>query len=261
LTEQIVDEGKNIAIIPSTPSLPYDEKIPSRTTIVYETLVDPAVIKIAAENLKLQLFAKYGFLRPAEAEISVTGIEKYYEPYIIISGKYSIDYYRKRSLNFPIDKNVTEIAFPFTTIQAKTTIDVSGKEQREIMIQGDERVKNQIEASLALNGSGRDISLKDLPSAPSEKDPEGALSKTLSKPVSPDLELSILRTRIFKRPDDISWIANETFQVTERLVIYTPRFRATYKHNKTGQEKAAEFDGVTGRLIHTNDSRITTSSI
>ena len=69
------------------------------------------------------------------------------------------------------------------------------------------------------------------------------------------MELSILRTRIFNRPEDVSLIASETFQVTERLVIYIPpRFRAAYKHTRTGKERTAEFDGVTGKLVQTSNS-------
>jgi len=260
LTEQVFDDGDNTFLISSEPTLPFDEKIPSRKIIVYETLVDPAVIKIAAENLKSQLFVKYGFLKPAINEITVASIEKYYQPYLMISGKYSIDYYRKRIWNIPVENNVAEVVFPFTRIEAKTAPDASGKIVKTVLLQGEERVKNQTEASLTLNEAGKDISLKDLPSAPSEKNPEEILTKTGTKQVPPDLELSILRMRIFSRPADVSWIANETFHVTERLVIYTPRFRVTCKHIKTGKERAAEFDGVTGKLIHTGDSRITTAS-
>ena len=258
MTEQVFDDGDNTVLVSSQPALPFNEKIPPRKTIVYETLVDPAVIKIAAENLKTQLFAKYGFLKPAANEINVISIEKFYQPYLIISGKYSIDYNRKRTWNIPVESNVIEIVFPFTRIEAKTAPDAS---ERAVMLQGEERVKIQIEASLSLNEAGKDIPLKDLPAAPSEKNPEETLTKTNTQQVPPDLELSILRTRIFNRPTDVSWIANETFQVTERLVIYAPKFRAAYRHSKTGKERTAEFDGVTGKLIQTSDSRTTTSSI
>ena len=261
MTEQVFDDGENSVLVSSQLALPSGEKIPNRKTIVYETLVDPAVMKIAAENLKTQLFVKYGFLRPVSTEINVVNIEKFYQPYLIISGKYSIDYYRKRTWNIPVENNVTEIVLPSTRIEAITKRDAAGKTTRAVTLEGEERVKNQTEASLTLNEAGKDIPLKDVPSAPSEKNPEEALAKSNTKEVQPDLELSILRTRIFNRPTDISSIANETFQVTERLVIYAPRFRATYKHNKTGKEQTAEFDGVTGKLIQTSDSRNTPASI
>jgi hypothetical protein len=100
-----------------------------------------------------------------------------------------------------------------------------------------------------------------LPTAPSEKNPEKVLSSLGVKEVPRDLELSIIRTRIQKRPVDISWIANEVFEVDERLVVYAPRFRVLFKHVKSGKERVAEFDGVTGKLICPSDSRVTQASI
>ena len=44
--------------------MPPKEKIAKRKTIVYQTLVDPTVIKVAAEKLKNKLFVKFGFLKP-----------------------------------------------------------------------------------------------------------------------------------------------------------------------------------------------------
>jgi hypothetical protein len=43
-------------------------------------------------------------------------------------------------------------------------------------------------------------------------------------------------------------------------VVYAPRYRAVFKHAKSGKERVAEFDGVTGKLIRTSDSRNTIGS-
>jgi hypothetical protein len=102
--------------------------------------------------------------------------------------------------------------------------------------------------------SGKEVSLKQLPSAPSEKKPEKIVKKLGEKQVPPEFDLDILRSRIQKRPADVSWIQSESFEVTERVVIYTPRFRALYKNSRTGKERAAEFDGVTGKLVRVGDS-------
>jgi hypothetical protein len=260
LTETICD-NENVVIISSQATLPFDEKIAQRKTIVFETLVDPAVIKISAENLKTELFLKYGFLKPAIHEVQLTSVEKYYEPFIVINGKYLIDYYRKRKWELNVENSVTEVVFPFQRIEAKTTPDSLGKLRKTITLEGEERVQTENKASLTLNQSGKDIPLKDLPSAPSEKNPEETLAKYGVKQIPPNMDLSILRTRIFKRPTDVSWIANENFEVNERLVIYAPRFRASFKHTKTGKEQIAELDGLTGKLIRIADSRVNQASI
>lgn len=260
MTETIC-ENENVVIISSQAALPFDEKIAQRKTIVFETLVDPAVIKISAENLKTELFLKYGFLKPALHEVQLTSLEKYYEPFIVICGKYSIDYYRKHKWALNVENSVTEVAFPFQRIEAKTTPDAFGKFRKTATIEGEERVQTENKASLTLNQSGKDIPLKDLPSAPSEKNPEETLAKYCVKQIPSNMDLSILRTRIFNRPTDVSWIANENFEVNERLAIYAPRFRASYKRIKTGEERIAEFDGLTGRLIRVTDSRVIQASI
>jgi hypothetical protein len=254
-------ENENSIIISSKAKTPHGEEIATRKTIVYETLVDPEVIKVAGENLKDKLFTRYLFLKPQPNEVNIISIEKFYEPFILISGRYSIDYYRKHVWTIKIENGISEVTFPFATFKASEVTDSSGKTSKVVVIEGEERLRIENKASLSLNQSGIDVSLKQLPSAPSEKNPEETLAEFCVKKVPPNLDLSILRTRIQKRPTDISWIANETFEVNERTVIYTPRFRVTFKHAKTGKQKTAEFDGVNGKLIHFGDPRGTQPSI
>ena len=254
-------ENENPIIISSKAKHPLEEKIAPRKTIVYETLVDPAVIKVAGENLKDELFTKYLFLKPQPNEVKIVSIEKFYEPFILISGHYSIDYYRKHIWTIKVENEISEVIFPFARFKTKETAGSSGKISKAVVIEGEERLKIENQASLSLNQSGMDISLKQLPSPPSEKNPEETLAEFCVKKVPPNIDLTILRTRIQKRPTDISWIANETFEVNERTVIYTPRFRVTLKHVKTGKQKTAEFDGVNGKLIHLGDSRETRPAI
>jgi hypothetical protein len=67
--------------------------------------------------------------------------------------------------------------------------------------------------------------------------------------IAGDADLNVLRSRIARRPKDISRLVSELFEVGERAVIYTPRFSVQYKNLKTGEEKTVEFDGVTGERI------------
>lgn len=244
----------DIVISPEAKS-PFHENIVERKTIVYETLVDPAVIKIAAENIKEQLFTKYIFLRPSPDEVTVLSIEKWYEPFILITGRYSIDYYRKRIVTFKVDNAVSEVVFGFGRFSSKQITDSLGKTHKGIEISGEERLQIEVKANLALDKLGKDTSLKQLPAAPSEKNPEEILTKANEEQVAADFEVKALRNRIQRRPTDIAWIENEAFEVTERMIIYTPRFRAVCRNNHTGRKRVAEFDGVTGKLIRTHDSQ------
>ncbi len=257
---ETVQEEKIVISSTPEPKSPFEEKIASRKTIVYETLVHPAVIKIAADNLKDQLFAKYGFLKAKPEEVTIASIDVYYEPYIVISGKYSIDYFRKHVWTLKVADEVSEVTLCLEKFKPTQVPDSSGKAYMGIKLEGEERVKNEIKASLALDKSGRDVSLKELPSAPSERNPEEVLAKSGTKEVPADFDLSVLRTRIFKRPSELSWIVNELFEVNERTVIYAPRFRAVFKNVNTGKEKTAVFDGVTGKLIQKADTQTTQAS-
>jgi hypothetical protein len=257
--ETVQDEKIIVSSTPE-PKSPFEDRITARKKIVYETMVNPAVIKIAAENLKDQLFAKYGFIKAKPEEVNIASIDTYYEPYVIISGKYSIDYYRKHVWTIKVADEVSEVALCLEKFKPTQVTDSQGKPYMGIQLQGEERVKTEAKASIALDASGRDVSLKELPSAPSERNPEEVLAKSGTKQVPPDLDLSVLRTRIFKRPTEISWIVNELFEVSERTVIYAPRFRVLFKDVKTEKEKIAIFDGVTGKLLQKEDTRVTQAS-
>lgn len=260
MTEIVCDEKENAIIISSEPKQPFEESIVTRKTIVYQTPVDQDVIKIASENVKDQVFTLYGIFKANPRDVEITSIEKFYQPFILITGRYFIDYYRKQSYTIKIENGVSEVTFPFAVYKTREIMDSYGKIRTAVKLEGEERLIKEFKASLVLDESGRDVSLKQLPSAPSEKEPQEIMAKFNIKEVPPNLDLSVLRTRIQKRPQDISWVANESFEVTERLVVYAPRFRVQFKHTRIGKERAAEFDGVTGKLIHMRDSRLARSA-
>lgn len=105
MTEAV--SGEKIVI--STETIPSNERIAERKTIVYETRIDSTVIKVAGEKLKAQLFARFGFMKPKPEEIRLISVDKHYEPYMVISGKYAIDYYRKCAYMIRVDKKVLEV--------------------------------------------------------------------------------------------------------------------------------------------------------
>jgi hypothetical protein len=245
LTEAV--HAENIVI--STETASSNEKIAEKKTIVYETRVDPTVVKIAGEKIKDQLFTRFGFLRSNPNEVQFVSIEKYYEPYSMISGRYFIDYYRKCAYSINVDKEVLEVVLLNNTLKPEQSAGSSQKNQNEIKLEGEERLKYDVKASLFFDQSGKDVTLGGLPSAPSERHPEKILKQFGTQEIAGDADLSVLRSRIAKRPRAVSRIVSELFEVDERAVIYAPRFRVQYRNLKTGEEKTVEFDGVTGDRI------------
>jgi len=236
-----------------TNTKPMQEKIPERKIVVYKTLVDPTVVKIAGEKLKTKVFTRLLFLKPRPEEIQNVSVEKYYEPYFLVDGNYSIDYYRKRFYTFNVDKRVQEVIL----LEKTLTPDLPKKRSRElyksITLEGKERLLYENKACLLLNENGRAVNPRQVPSAPCEGHPKKALKqfKKIMKNVeaAPNKEIEILRSRIVKRPPDAERVVQEQFQVSERSVIYKPVYKLTFKNVRTDKVKTAKIDGVTGRPI------------
>jgi hypothetical protein len=246
LTESLSEEK---IVVSSDPS-PSHEKIADRRTIVYETLVDPTVIRLKGEKLKTWMFTKYFFLKPSPDEIQLVSINKYYEPFMVISGKYAIDYYRKSAYTVKLDKEVQDVIILSQQFQPEQTIDSLGENRSTIKVEGEEHVKKEVAASLVLNRSGRNVSSESLPSGTSERNPEKILTECGIEEIPEDIDLDVIQSKILKRPKDISRIVDELIEVNERVVIYSPRFRLVYKDTVTGKEKTIEFDGITAKRIH-----------
>ena len=240
-----MSEAKQIqpVVIPADPAWKKDKNV-ERKTVVYETHVAPTVIRVTGEKLKKQLFTKYGVFKPKPEEIQFVSLEKFYEPYVVISGRYFIEYFRKRAYMFRVDEPVREVV----VLNNKFTPENSGN-GRIIKLFGEERLVNEVKSFLIMDQEGKDAQIENLPSTSSVKKPEKAIKKNEIKELPEDEDVDLLRARIARRPEEISRILEEKFEVAERTVIYTPRFRVKFKNARTGEEKALVIDGVLSKKI------------
>ena len=236
-------------IIISTETTPSSEKIAERNTIVYETRIEPNVMETIGDKIKAQLFARFGFIKPKPEEIQLVSIDKYYEPYIMISGRYFVDYYRKCTYVVKVDNRVQEIILSNQKYKPNQPTDSSAKDNNVLKLQGEERLTTEVKASLVLDKFGQDVSPEELTSATPEKNPKEILAAFGVKEIAQDADLDIIQSKILKRPKDINRLVTELFEVNERAIIYSPRFRVLYTHVKTGEMKAVEFDGITAQRI------------
>lgn len=232
---------------------PTPEKIPERKIVVYKTLVDPTVIKIAGEKLKTKVFTKFGFLKPKPEEIQNVSVEKYYEPYFLVDGDYTIDYYRKRFYTLNIDRKVQEVIIFDKTLTPDLPKQASRTPYKSMTLEGEERLLYENKMCLILDEAGRGVDPRRVPSAPCEKTSKKVLAKfsaTLERlKAAPDKEVNVLRSKIVKRPPDAERVVKELFNVSERSVIYTPVYRLAFRNMKTGEMRSVRIDGVTGRAI------------
>mgnify|MGYP000374327853 CR=1 FL=1 len=229
------------------------EEIPKRKIVVYKTLVDPTVVKIAGEKLKTKVFTRFMFLKPRPEEIQNVSVEKYYEPYFLVDGSYSMDYYRKRFYTLNVDRRVQEVIILDKTLTPDLPKTRSKKPYKSITLEGEERLLYENKACLLLNEAGREVNPRQVPSAPCEEHPKKVLKefKEITKNVdmAPNKEIDILKSKIVRRPTDIERVVQEQFQVSERSVIYKPVYKLKFKNVRTGEVKTVKIDGVTGRPI------------
>lgn len=232
------------------PLPPMPEKTVERKVIVYKTMVDPTIIKLAAEKVKDRIFRRYGFLKPPADQIRQVSFEKDYEPYFVVEGKYTIDYYRGRTYTIPIDENALEIVLLDQTLKPEPAKE--WRQNKAVKIEGEERLIHEGKAYLVLDANGREVSPKRIPSASHEEHPKKILAEYESDRklnFDPDKEIEVLKAKIAKRPPEIKRIVNELLEVSDRAVIYIPVYKIKLQNVKTGEEKVVKFDGVTAQLI------------
>jgi hypothetical protein len=220
------------------------ENIVKRKTIVYEAHIDPTVIRVSGEKLKKQLFTRFWFLKPKSEEIQFVSLDKYYEPYIVISGKYFIDYFRKCTYIFKVDDAVREVVL----LDSKF-VPENSRSTKIVKLHGEERLVNEAKAFLILAKNGQDSDTDNLPSAPSEKKPEKIIAEFGIEELPENADVNFMKERIAKRPKDMCRIVEEIFDVTERSVIYTPRYKLLFRNVNTAEEKILVLDGVTAKRI------------
>ena len=222
------------------------EKIANRKTIVYKALVNPELIEIACEKLKKQLFTKFAFywFQPKIEDIQFVSLKKYYEPRIVISGKYFIEYLRKNTHPLKVPEGVTEdILLPNKYMPETSNSNKSVKQHAE------ERLTEEAKAFLVLDKNGKDSVDDNVPIAPPEKKPKKAIKEFGIEELPENADVIFLKERIAKRPKDISTIIEENFEVTERTVIYCPRYKLLFRWTKTGEERTLVLDAITAEKV------------
>jgi hypothetical protein len=220
------------------------ENIVKRKTIVYEAHIDPTVIRVSGEKLKKQLFTRFWFLKPKSEEIQFVSLDKYYEPFIVISGKYFLDYFRKCTYIFKVDDAVKEVV-----LLDNKFVPENSRSNKIVKLHGEERLINEAKAFLILDKDGRDSNAENMPSAPSEKKPEKIIAECGIEELPENADVNFVKERIAKRPKDMCRIVEEIFDVTERSVIYIPRYKLLFRNVNTGEEKTLVLDGVTAKRI------------
>lgn len=231
------------------------EKISKKKIIVYKSRVDPTIVKLTAEKMKSKLFTKVG-LKHKFNEVRVVSVDKYYEPYIVIDADYSIKYFKKKVYVLSVDPETEEVKISGESYKPEiddSRFDEAEESRKVIRLETELWSSYRDKAYLMLDRKGLEIPPEQIPAAPSEDNPEEILKEFSKKTVdvqdSPQKEIELVKTRIVKRPSDITKIEEELFQVTEHTVIYSPVYEITFRNVGTGEEKLIKIDGVTAKIV------------
>jgi hypothetical protein len=224
------------------------QKIVEPITVVLKTRLDSLMVRLQAETIKQNFFAKLGFLKPKVEDIQLVGSEKYYEPYIVIGGKYSLDYCRKHTFKIEVEKQTREIFIggqKYEVLASKS----EKKLKQVIKLEGEDYAHYEKESFFVLDRMRREISLENFSFAPYDMQLKGAsdLDLNLRKVrISVNEIIELVRSRIAKRPPDLAEIIKEFFEITENTIVYRPFFEFTFHNKKANKYATLRVDGVSG---------------
>lgn len=226
------------------------QKIVDTRTIILKPRLDSSMARLQGEQLKTSFFARFGFLKPKPREVLLVAFSKYYEPYIVIGGKYSIDYCRRHNYALKVEDR-TQAMFIDGKKMKPEPMSLQDK-AKVIKLVGEEHSHYENETYVILDRLLQEVSSDNLFFAPFENDyetqPDAGFN--LRKPqISIEEEITFLRSRVARRPADVAEIIREKFEINERTIIYSPVYELTYKNIKNGKIVTALINGITGGVI------------
>jgi cytoskeletal protein CcmA (bactofilin family) len=241
---------RNTRIRQLNPMLPTE--IVDRKTVVMKSRLNLDMVQWLAERLKRDLFVKMRFLKPKSVDVRVVSIDKQYEPYIIVGGKYSIDYYKKRVFPVQVDGDATEIALLGEKFKPKPLKNRPQSSHGKIELRGEALYHYEDETYTVIDKMGRELAPEQIPIAPSEElSPEKLVElgiEASNVQISSEEEIDFLRSKIVRRPPD-GEVTKEIFEVNDRTLAYSPIYQLVFEHLKTGKRATVKIDGITGEII------------
>jgi len=216
------------------------EKVAERKIIVYKSRIEQKTARGIAEKMKTQIFRKLVFMKPKPEEVHIISIDKYFEPYVVVDGEYSIEYSTNWNHNIQVDETMQELTVFGEKIKPTTLKDHLSTPCKIVNLTGEGRHKFEAKAHLIFDRQWREVGLEQLPFVPFEEHPERILSMIDQKfrnNISPTgKEVELLKSKIVRRPVEILSIHNELFNVSENAVIYKPMYKVTIQNLKTKKE-------------------------
>jgi len=135
------------------------EQYETKTIVLKKEMDEDAARKIV-EAKKTTVFQKF-LRKPKPDEVHIHSLELYYEAILMISGKYTADYFRKATHSISVDYNVGEIVLGEGVFKIKKRSSISKaiakKRKNKVELPLDEHVFIDEEDELAFDHHGKEI--------------------------------------------------------------------------------------------------------
>jgi len=204
------------------------------STIVFLKKVDDDQAKEIVSQKKTNVFRKL-LRKPKPDEVHVQSLQLFYESILIVSGKYSADFYRKAVHPITVDYNVSEVVlgegiFP---IRSKSMImkKISKKGKNKVDLKLEEHVFFEKEDQAAFDHQGREIKLPyKINSKTIENYPTKILKmyeKNVKKPeITYESVINKLAQKLKTHSEFDVRELNDEFLVKEVIEAYVPIYEA-----------------------------------
>ncbi|MEE9565300.1 MAG: hypothetical protein V3V83_00735 [Nitrosopumilaceae archaeon] len=204
------------------------------STIVFLKKVDDDQAKEIVSQKKTNVFRKL-LRKPKPDEVHVHSLQLFYESILIVSGKYSADFFRKAVHPITVDYNVSEVVlgggiFP---IRSKSMImkKISKKGKNKVDLKLEEHVFIEKEDQAAFDHHGREIKLPyKINSKTIENYPTKILKmyeKNVKKPeITYESVINKLAQKLKTHSESDVRELNDEFLVKEVIEAYVPIYEA-----------------------------------
>jgi hypothetical protein len=218
---------------------------------VYKPRVDIKTVRAISEKMKTEMFRKFFFVKPKPEEVQVVAINKYFEPYVVVDGEYSVEYSKNWIHNIQVDETMQELTLFSERVRAKSLKGNLGIPCKILQLNGVGRFKREAKAHITFDKQWNEVGPEQLPFVPFEEQPEkilGNIDQELENgQIATEKGVEILKSRIVNRPSEILCIHNELLNISERALIYKPMYKVTFRNTKKRKEATMIIDAITGK--------------
>ena len=209
-------------------------------TVVLRPILDSDDAEKIVENEKTSLFRSM-LQKPKKTEVHVHSLKLSYEAFLILSGKYNADFYRKVIHTISVDHTVKEIVVGDDTFPVKrgkgiigklgTKIKSSTRKKNQINLELEEHVFLEEEKEVAFDHHGKEIKMPyKMSSEFIESYPRRTLEKTKNSVKKPEITYDAAVERLIAKLKKSVSIGRrnleEKITVNEIIELYVPIYEA-----------------------------------